>query len=382
MAGASPVVFDRRQRRVLEPGQVALEQVGHLAGGLEPVGRILGVQPLDDLGEPLGGLRVQLADRRGVAVADAADDLDGRLAAERRAAGRHRVEHAPQAEQVRAAVERLAPGLLRGHVRRRAGQGAVLRHPRVVDGARQAEIGDLHPCQLVLEHDVRRLDVAVDQPLRVGRGQARGDLHPDAQQLLQLERAELVDPLLERDPGDELHDQEGPAAPLADGMDRDDVRVADRRGRLRLAGEPPTRGRVGRPLRGQHLDRHVSVQRRVLTLVDDPHPAPADAIHDLVCAEAAEVVGDLGGPEPVGVVLGLGRPRQVAERGRELLDRVAVGEEVAQLVEELGVAGQPLPAVGRRGRPGLVEELGDHPVEPFLAVGGVGLGLEHRSPQY
>ena len=80
----------------------------------------------------------------------------------------------------------------------RADQGAVLRQPRVVDGARQAEVGDLDPRQLVLEHDVRRLDVAVDQALRVGGGQARGDLHADPQQLLQLERAALVDPLLER----------------------------------------------------------------------------------------------------------------------------------------------------------------------------------------
>ena len=261
---------------------------------------------------------------------------------------------------------------------RGADQGAVLRQPRVVDGAGQAEVGDLDPRQLVLEHDVRRLDVAVDQALRVGGGQARGDLHADPQQLLQLERAALVDPLLEREPGDEFHDQEGPAAPLADGVDGDDVRVGDGRGRLRLAGEPPPRGLIGRPLRRQRLDRHVSVQRRVVPLVDDPHRPLADPVDHLVRAEPAEVVGHLGGREPVGVRLVVGRPHQVAQGRRDLLDRVAVGEEVAQLVEELGVAGQPSPAVGLRGRRGLLEELGDHPVEPLLAVGRVGRALEHR----
>ena len=58
---------------------------------------------------------------------------------------------------------------------------ADLRQAGVVGGAGQAEVGDLDPLDAVLQQDVGRLDVAVDQALGVGRGQAGGDLHADAE---------------------------------------------------------------------------------------------------------------------------------------------------------------------------------------------------------
>ena len=59
---------------------------------------------------------------------------------------------------------------------------------RVVDRAGQAEVGDLDPLDAVLQQDVRRLDVAMDQPLRVGGRQPRGRLHADAEDLVELQR--------------------------------------------------------------------------------------------------------------------------------------------------------------------------------------------------
>ena len=53
-------------------------------------------------------------------------------------------------------------------------------------------------CDAVLQQDVGRLDVAVDQPLGVGRRQAGGRLHADAQDLRQLQRPAAVEPLLQR----------------------------------------------------------------------------------------------------------------------------------------------------------------------------------------
>ena len=49
--------------------------------------------------------------------------------------------------------------------------------------AGQAEIDDLDPAPPLLQPDVGRLDVAVDQAPGVGRGQALGDLPADAQHL-------------------------------------------------------------------------------------------------------------------------------------------------------------------------------------------------------
>ena len=107
---------------------------------------------------------------------------------ERRTAGAHGVQHGAQAEQVGAVVDRLAPGLLGRHEQGRAGDDAALGQAGVVHRAGQAEVGDLHALDAVLQQDVRRLDVAMDQPLRVGRGQARCGLHADPQDRVQVER--------------------------------------------------------------------------------------------------------------------------------------------------------------------------------------------------
>ena len=64
---------------------------------------------------------------RGVSSATRFSTATVLLAPERRPAGGHLVQHAAQAEQVGPLVERLALGLLRGHVHRRAGDDPALR---------------------------------------------------------------------------------------------------------------------------------------------------------------------------------------------------------------------------------------------------------------
>src|SRR3712207_3964206 len=82
-------------------------------------------------------------------------------------AGSEFVEDDAQAEQVRPRVELLAGGLLGRHVQRRAGDEAGARQPQVLRRAGQAEVGQLDPLAGLLEQDVARLDVAMDQALRV-----------------------------------------------------------------------------------------------------------------------------------------------------------------------------------------------------------------------
>ncbi len=76
---ANPRVVHVRKRGILHSGQVPAEQVGDLIGRREPVGRILGMEPLDDLDQPSWNLRVQFLDRDGPTVADPADDLERRV---------------------------------------------------------------------------------------------------------------------------------------------------------------------------------------------------------------------------------------------------------------------------------------------------------------
>ena len=224
---------------------------------------------------------------RGV-VADAAEHRHHRLRAEGGAARTHCVEHTAQAEQVGTRVDRLTAGLLGRHVLRRAGNGAALGQTGVVDRSRQAEIGDLDPLDPVLQQDIRRLDVAVDQSLRVGRGQSAGGLHADPYDLADRQRAVAVDPLLERPAGDVGHDEVGQSLLLVDGVDGHDVVVADRGRRPRLAGESPTRGGTDRELGGEDLECHEPVQGRVERLEHHAHPAPADDLDHRVLAELAE----------------------------------------------------------------------------------------------
>jgi hypothetical protein len=81
-------------------------------------------------------------------------------------------------------IDGFATGLLGGHVLRRAGDDTGLSQSGIIGRPGQAEVGNLDALDAVLEQDVGRLDVAVDQSLGVGGGEAGGGLHTDAENLL------------------------------------------------------------------------------------------------------------------------------------------------------------------------------------------------------
>ena len=75
------------------------------------------------------------------------------------------------------------------------------------------------------------------------------------------------------------------AARLLDGVNGDDVRVIERRHRLRLALEPSERVGLGRqPLR-QDLDGNVAIEAQVMGLVDDAHAALTELRDDHIRTE-------------------------------------------------------------------------------------------------
>ena len=77
------------------------------------------------------------------------------------------VQHHPHRVDVAARVELIALHLLGAHVVRRADDEARLGHPFLRLGhPRDAEVHQLH-LALVVDEDVLRLDVAVDDPLLV-----------------------------------------------------------------------------------------------------------------------------------------------------------------------------------------------------------------------
>ena len=99
------------------------------------------------------------------------------------------------------------------------------------------------------EQDVARLDVAVDQVARVGRGQPLGDLPADPQHLGHVERTAPVESLLERLAGDELHHQVRERL-LADLVDLHHVLVPNCRRGTGFAQEPFAGGGQWPPICG------------------------------------------------------------------------------------------------------------------------------------
>ena len=79
----------------------------------------------------------------------------------------------------------------------RTGHDAALRHAGVRRRPRQSEIGQPDSLDVIFEQDVGRLDVAVDQPLRVGRRQTGRGLHADSQDLGDRQRPVPVEPVLQ-----------------------------------------------------------------------------------------------------------------------------------------------------------------------------------------
>ncbi len=249
------------------PPAAGLEREARLSGRLEPIGGSLLETPPDHGVErgrdgPRVGGRVLLQDGR--------HDVGRRLAGEGAPAAEHLVEHAPVREDVRACVRRGAPDLLGAHVAGRAQDPALLR--RVVGGGGlgvdggpggpfgsepgQAEVENLHP-SVPRDEQVVRLEIAVDDALLVGRGQAEGDL--DAQ--LRGPRGRHGSPfqaLAEALPLEELGDHVGRTFVGTEIVEYEDVGVIESCYRTSLLLESPKPVRVRGELRGQDLHRHLS----------------------------------------------------------------------------------------------------------------------------
>jgi hypothetical protein len=95
---------------------------------------------------------------------------------------------------------------------------------------------------------------------------------------------------LERYAAHVLHDHVRRPVGFFNGVDRHNVFVSDGGDGPRLAAETLAICGVARQVRGQHFDRHETVQRRVERLEDNPHAAATDYLDHLVSSQPAEVL--------------------------------------------------------------------------------------------
>ena len=132
---------------------------------------------LDDRLQVAGNLGIQLVQRRRGLARHLLHQPAALLLVERRPEGEHLVERQAERVDVAPAVD-LAAERLGGHVPQGAEDVAGVRQVLLVVRLGQAEVG--HPDDPVgVEQQVRRLDVAVDDPLGVRVGQGVGHLDAD-----------------------------------------------------------------------------------------------------------------------------------------------------------------------------------------------------------
>jgi hypothetical protein len=177
--------------------------------------------------------------------------------------------------------------------------GALVEHAAKLG---QAEVEDLRPAVPGYE-EVLGLQVAVNDALLVGRGEAAGDLDPEVDDL----------PRRQRSPGEpypqgfaleQLEDEVGRIALQTDVEHREDVGMADGSRCSSLVRKATHPCGLGSFLGSDDLDRDIAADPRVASAVHLSHPSRAEGRQDLVRAKACSatqrhVAGALDGILPV-----------------------------------------------------------------------------------
>ena len=171
--------------------------------------------------------------------------------------------------------------LLRRHVAGRA-RAHVLLAERLGE-AGQAEVGDADVA-LAVEHDVRGLEVPVQDALLVGGGEAGAELARDLERLVGRQPADAPQERGEVLAVHELHGQEEVALRFPHVVDAADRRVRDLPGHPHLAVEAREPLAVRVEAVGQELEGDRLLELQVVGAVDLAHPPAADEPDDAVAA--------------------------------------------------------------------------------------------------
>ena len=179
----------------------------------------------------------------------------------------------------------LRGALLGTHVGRRSHGHAGHGEPLRLQDLRDPEIGDDRPSFFV-QHDVRGLDVTVNYAMAMRVTERIADLRENRLRHRDWQRTDVADDDVEWPSLDVLHDEVQDLIALADGVDRDDVRVAQRRSGARFALEPLDHSfSHEQQCRRQHFDRDLAVQRQIVAEIYRCHAAMPELEQDLVLAE-------------------------------------------------------------------------------------------------
>jgi hypothetical protein len=150
-----------------------------------------------------------------------------------------------------------------------------------VQRARDAEVGHLHVA-FAADEDVLRLHVAVDEPTFVCEREPIGDGKSELERSADRQAAGALDELLEVLSRDVLEDDVLPAFVVATVDDGDDVRVRQLCDRPRLAAEALEVFRVVGVVLVENLDRDEPLELPVVGTEDARHAARPHDLLELV----------------------------------------------------------------------------------------------------
>src|SRR5262249_14272759 len=187
--------------------------------------------------------------------------------------GEQLVQNDTEGIDVGLGVDGITACLLGRDVVRATEDRAGLRHTGLdVEPSRDAEVRHLGRA-LAVDEDVLRLDVPMDESVQVGERKRLGDLDGELERLANAQPPSPDDQLLQVLAGDVLEDDVLATVVRAPVDHRHDVRMLELRDGARLALEAVEELGFTVVLLVEDLDRDVSLEERVVRLVDARHAA-------------------------------------------------------------------------------------------------------------
>ena len=162
---------------------------------------------MHELTQPFGQVRIDLSHWSRRLLTHLFHHGQHIVRTKRAEAGTHRVHHASKAEQVAPLVDDFTASLLGRHTLWRAQNLAGMSDPAVRYCSCQAEVGDLDSFDAVLQQNIGRLDVAMNQSTLVSRCEPFRDLPGDANDLFHLQRADSLDLVMQSLADNTFHHQ-------------------------------------------------------------------------------------------------------------------------------------------------------------------------------
>ena len=272
-----------------DPGDLLLQQraqaAPHFVHRREPAIRVLLEAALDQVPVARSDFLRQLAPL-GLAVQDLGPQERQLLRIEGLRSGQALEQDAAHREHVGASVLRQRQHLLGAHVAGRAHDDAGLTVAVIVGAGAlgEAEVEDLH-ATAGRDHDVARLEIAMDHAALVRRFERVHDLLADVRGVVRRQRS-ARDAIGQRLALDPLEDQVAGFVPgLLEAMDGGDVGMVERGEQLGFALEAGELLGIARDLGGQRLDRNEPIELAIAGEVDHAHATAAELAFDDVVAE-------------------------------------------------------------------------------------------------